>query len=100
MCLISRATVLYDRPPRIFHPITLEEKHEWFLKIGSQYEEFRHSSNDSELETAPTQTAFTKVEESIVKSISSRPGLLFSSTSWTPDEDFSILMEALQGLIT
>ncbi|CAH2090713.1 unnamed protein product [Euphydryas editha] len=86
------ATVLYDRPPKIFHAITLEEKHEWFIKIGSQYEEFSHSSKDN----TPTQTAFTKVEENIVKLINNRPGLLFSSTSWTPDEDFSILMEALQ----
>ncbi|XP_039755915.1 chitobiosyldiphosphodolichol beta-mannosyltransferase [Pararge aegeria] len=88
------ATVLYDRPPKIFHPITLQEKHDWFIKIGQQYEEFRCSEH--ECGDSNTMTAFTKVIENTVRVRYDRPGLLFSSTSWTPDEDFSILMEALQ----
>lgn len=43
------------------------------------------------------KTAFTEVIETSIKLRGDRPGLLFSSTSWTPDEDFSVLMEALQG---
>ncbi|XP_023937718.2 chitobiosyldiphosphodolichol beta-mannosyltransferase [Bicyclus anynana] len=88
------ATVLYDRPPKIFHPITLEQKHEWFIKIGQQYEIFRSSEHESR--DSNTMTAFTKVIDNTVRLRYDRPGLLFSSTSWTPDEDFSILMEALQ----
>ncbi|CAG4963137.1 unnamed protein product [Colias eurytheme] len=86
------ATVLYDRPPQIFHPITIQEKHQWFLKIGEQYKEFLDSNyKGSEIKTAFTET----VGDSIVLR-QDRPGLLFSSTSWTPDEDFGILLEALQ----
>ncbi|XP_045767026.1 chitobiosyldiphosphodolichol beta-mannosyltransferase [Maniola jurtina] len=87
------ATVLYDRPPKIFHPITLQEKHDWFIKIGQQYKEFRSSEYDS---GDCNRTAFTVVVDNAVRLRYDRPGLLFSSTSWTPDEDFSILMEALQ----
>lgn len=90
-----RATVLYDRPPKIFQPLNLQEKHNWFLKIGQQYEEFR-CTLDSSIE----KTAFTKVVENSIELNDDRPGLLFSSTSWTPDEDFSVLMEALQGILS
>ncbi|XP_063623690.1 chitobiosyldiphosphodolichol beta-mannosyltransferase [Cydia splendana] len=93
------ATVLYDRPPKIFHPITLEEKHQWFLKISQQYPEF--SCPGRELLNHPagdmvTKTAFTNFVNNKVEMRADAPGLLFSSTSWTPDEDFGILMEALQ----
>ncbi|XP_046968825.1 chitobiosyldiphosphodolichol beta-mannosyltransferase [Vanessa cardui] len=92
------ATVLYDRPPNIFKPITVQEKHNWFVKIGSQYKEFMASKTDAS-DTAQSDTrhtAFTEIEGNLVKLKTNRPGLLFSSTSWTADEDFSILMEALQ----
>ncbi|XP_026487260.1 chitobiosyldiphosphodolichol beta-mannosyltransferase [Vanessa tameamea] len=93
------ATVLYDRPPNIFKPITVQEKHNWFVKIGSQYKEFIASNIDASdiaHHSDTRHTAFTEVEQNQVKLKTNRPGLLFSSTSWTADEDFSILMEALQ----
>ncbi|XP_050351735.1 chitobiosyldiphosphodolichol beta-mannosyltransferase [Nymphalis io] len=93
------ATVLYDRPPNIFKPITVKEKHDWFVKIGSQYKEFITSRKDAPPDISQSDTrytAFTEVERNVVKLKNNRPGLLFSSTSWTADEDFSILMEALQ----
>ncbi|KAG6456830.1 hypothetical protein O3G_MSEX009985 [Manduca sexta] len=88
-------SVLYDRPPKIFHPISTEEKHIWFLKISQQYPEFA-SSGQEQAGDVTERTAFTQVANGQVELRGDRPGLLFSSTSWTPDEDFSILMEALQ----
>ncbi|CAG9561514.1 unnamed protein product [Danaus chrysippus] len=88
------AMVLYDKPPKIFRPITLEEKHKWFLKLGQEYEVFNAKEKCSE--TSRQSTAFTEEVNNSIRLKLDRPALLFSSTSWTEDEDFSILMDALQ----
>jgi beta-1,4-mannosyltransferase len=87
----SRATVLYDRPPIHFHPINIDKKHQLFKKLSTDYKEFRSIDDDGQ-ET----TAFTKLGTNGVELKANRPALLVSSTSWTPDEDFSTLLSALE----
>jgi len=78
-CNYFRATTLYDRPGPQFKTITLTEKHYLLEKLNL--------------------TDFTELSESgEVQLKSNRPSLLVSSTSWTPDEDFSILLKALQSI--
>lgn len=43
-------------------------------------------------------TIFTKYTSNGVQLSPERPGFIVSSTSWTEDEDFSILLNALQGI--
>lgn len=84
------ATVLYDRPPEKFHQISTEKTHDLFHRLATSYPEFK-SSTDFERSTAFT----TKSVKGEVKLREDRPGLLVSSTSWTPDEDFQVLLDAL-----
>jgi beta-1,4-mannosyltransferase len=87
-----QATVLYDRPPEKFQSINEDKKHDLFMKLAKVYEEFQ-SSNDA---VNDESTAFTfKNDNEEAKLRDDRPALIVSSTSWTPDEDFQILLDAL-----
>jgi len=81
------ATVLYDRPLHTFRPCSLEEKHQLISKLADDYPQIDAS-----------RIFQTDQENGWLKSPRlrpDRPGVLVSSTSWTPDEDFGILFEAL-----
>ncbi|KAH9688341.1 UDP-glycosyltransferase TURAN [Citrus sinensis] len=92
-----KATVLYDQPPEFFHPTSLEEKHELFCRLNK----ILHQplgvqdcvSNGMEGQKAD-ETIFTSLAGIDVFLKPNRPALVVSSTSWTPDEDFGILLEA------
>ncbi|XP_066151454.1 chitobiosyldiphosphodolichol beta-mannosyltransferase [Euwallacea fornicatus] len=81
------AVTLYDKPSDIFCPISLKQKHDFLLKMGQKWAEFLESDGS---------TIFTNEENGIVHSKRERPGFVVSSTSWTADEDFSILLAALK----
>ncbi|KAJ8915772.1 hypothetical protein NQ315_004584 [Exocentrus adspersus] len=82
-----RATTLYDKPPEIFRPITLKEKHAFLQSLGKDYKMLILDDNS---------TLFTEVIDNEVRLKENRPGLIVSSTSWTEDEDFSVFLAALQ----
>ncbi|XP_066956691.1 chitobiosyldiphosphodolichol beta-mannosyltransferase [Macrobrachium rosenbergii] len=86
---IKKVTVLYDRPAARFSPLTTEEKHEFLMKLSGTYNCFSSSS--------PDKNVFTeRYADGRVAECEDRPALLISSTSWTEDEDFSILFHALE----
>ncbi|KAM7498522.1 hypothetical protein LguiA_022936 [Lonicera macranthoides] len=95
-----KATVLYDQPPEFFHPALLQEKHKLFYRIN------KHLSQPYGLQDCisigmvgpdsrdPHATLFTTQVGDDIFLKQNRPALIVSSTSWTPDEDFGILLEA------
>lgn len=106
--------VLHDRPPSHFRPSTPGELHELFprllkgLDVQSLQDfwpayEFPLSSPFSEV-TSRVNTPVVggplddlpQTRYSMPQLREDRPALLVSSTSWTADEDFSILIEALR----
>jgi len=83
-----QADVLHDRPAEKFRPISVEEKHQLYLRLSKEYAELGGSCLES--------TVLTQYTDGAVKLRDDRPGVIVSSTSWTEDEDFSILLAALQ----
>ncbi|CAI5495750.1 unnamed protein product, partial [Closterium sp. Naga37s-1] len=75
-----RATVLYDRPPAFFRPSSLEEMRVVLGRIDQSLLDSCFSP------PAPGTTQWTLRPD--------RPALVVSSSSWTADEDFDVLLEA------
>ncbi|KAL8564973.1 hypothetical protein ACOMHN_003349 [Nucella lapillus] len=87
-----RATTVYDRPPEIFKTTPLSEQHQLFTRLGQQYPVFK----DSCAGDGPTR--FSQVDgRGEVTRLKDRPVLLVSSTSWTEDEDFGLLLDGLKN---
>ncbi|KAN0100994.1 glycosyltransferase family 33 protein [Tylopilus felleus] len=107
--LIGEKAVLHDRPPSHFHQCSPPEVHELFLRLGPSLispplKHYLPSTN------TPYTTQFTTTTMSSPQATQPSPyslvnmpelrddrvALLVSSTSWTPDEDFTILLDALK----
>ncbi|THH21018.1 hypothetical protein EW146_g487 [Bondarzewia mesenterica] len=97
--------VLHDRPPAHFHRATPSETHELFLRLTPDL-----PSSFLPRNTPPYSTCLTRISNSPFTSSSrpqpqnhlnmpsmrsDRPAVVVSSTSWTEDEDFGILIDAL-----
>ncbi|KAL7538578.1 hypothetical protein ACHAWF_006136 [Thalassiosira exigua] len=93
----ERVRVLYDKPPLMFRPTSVEDQHELFCRLDLEGPEKTHREQSTEV-TMFTQRICKGGGTGSVFLRKDRPALLVSSTSWTPDEDFSILLEALKML--
>ncbi|EPY77164.1 beta-1,4-mannosyltransferase isoform 1-like protein [Camelus ferus] len=91
-----KAMTVYDKPASFFKETPLNLQHQLFMKLSRTYSAFRARSEPSDL--VMERSAFTErdSQSGMVTHLCRRPALLVSSTSWTEDEDFSILLEALE----
>lgn len=109
--------VLYDKPPKHFKPLRLKEKHNFFLQMKHTIAAFEAENDDDfdddysafsqdngivlnkKQEIDPQETRFTMtdvIDKNVIFQKPNRPMIIFSSTSWTEDEDFDILLSALK----
>ncbi|XP_042170856.1 chitobiosyldiphosphodolichol beta-mannosyltransferase-like isoform X2 [Oncorhynchus tshawytscha] len=91
-----RATTLYDKPPAIFKETSVDLKHQLFMRLAKTIPQFRFCGERPGDETERTAFSCRDPSDFSVTLTSGRPALLISSTSWTEDEDFSILLKALE----
>ncbi|XP_066496679.1 chitobiosyldiphosphodolichol beta-mannosyltransferase isoform X2 [Tiliqua scincoides] len=95
-----RAITLYDKPPSFFKETSLSDQHKLFMKLAKDYSPFKARNAVEPFQSDDVEkSAFTQldVQSGNVTHCPGRPALLISSTSWTEDEDFSILLKALEG---
>ena len=110
-----KATVLYDRPPKHFGRTDASTAHELLVRLakvlavgsgrGSSLDAAGVTSEQQHVDFAVQDAPEWGQERTIltVRSVKKggkswrpeRPAVLISSTSWTPDEDFGVLLEAL-----
>jgi beta-1,4-mannosyltransferase len=92
--------VLYDKPPLLFRPTEVDEQHELFRRLNLENNEGISQWLDEMNESLFFTNASPNPAKTSIRLRDDRPALLVSSTSWTPDEDFSILLKALDKLQT
>ena len=102
-----RAQVLHDRPPSFFRPLAVAERHALLRRLASQFVDASgtplwppEGSEGSPWNGGNTPwtvlSSATRSESASVRPAA--PSLLVSSTSWTADEDFGMLLSALSQL--
>ncbi|CAF0918519.1 unnamed protein product [Adineta ricciae] len=86
-----KASVLYDKPTNQFHVLTNEEKHQILIKMFTKYKytQFQGESEES------SRFIHEDKQNNIVFA-PDRPAIVVSSTSWSEDEKFELLFDALK----
>ncbi|KAJ1964712.1 mannosyltransferase, partial [Dipsacomyces acuminosporus] len=90
----GKLVVLHDKAPRHFKHLDAGEMHRLWTRLlkDPQFAQLAPSASD----TAKGKLLLTcKNKDGSVAMREDRPMLMMSSTSWTADEDFSILLDAL-----
>ena len=88
---LNSIVTFHDRPNQMYRPTPLKQRHDLFLRLAG-HSDTQHAFNFFG-DIQRNETVFTYADG---RSKENRPALLVSSTSWTKDEDFSILLNALR----
>ena len=91
-----RATVLYDQPPTFFRRTSLSHQHDLFQRVGLNNHPYIQQCPTCRVEGAHDSLLTSQAKNGKVTERVGAPLLVMSATSWTPDEDFGILLKALQ----
>ncbi|KAG0001383.1 hypothetical protein BGZ80_000753 [Entomortierella chlamydospora] len=96
----GKIVTVYDRAPESFHQLDVDEIHELHSELKLEKLIQEQSLNRSFLNTiSANQTLLTEKKTATGPATfrADRPILIVSSTSWTADEDFQLLLDAAKG---
>ena len=114
---IGNAVTLYDRPPPMFTRVKLPVAHELFTRLAAalpagsldafegqvelpagatEANALTYRDNTDAADTTTTTVNSSNHGKGKVRQRCDRPALVVSGTSWTPDEDFGVMLEALR----
>jgi len=102
-----KASTLYDRPPSFFKPLARAEKEKFLARFGQTVMRELERVGASCSKADGSWPEYSTLKEETAGGVElfvngnrelhcSRPALVVSSTSWTPDEDFGVLFEAVK----
>ncbi|VDD80885.1 unnamed protein product [Mesocestoides corti] len=86
------ALVVYDKPTKDFRPTAVDDAHKLFVRLSLTYPQL------GGLDGAAQSTIFTEVYDESSGACRwrvDRPALVVSGCSWTPDDDFTVMVDAL-----
>lgn len=92
-----QAEVLYDRPPSFFQRSDVTTVHKLFTKLAPSIHDSSFNDFASQPAGSGNSTLLTGLNLGQAQPAwrADRPAVVVSSTSWTPDEDFGVLLEAV-----
>eukprot|EP00933_Yihiella_yeosuensis_P018016 TRINITY_DN14955_c1_g1_i1.p1 TRINITY_DN14955_c1_g1~~TRINITY_DN14955_c1_g1_i1.p1 ORF type:complete len:492 (-),score=77.91 TRINITY_DN14955_c1_g1_i1:66-1541(-) len=97
-----KAVPLHDKPNAMFKPTELEAQHELFSRLHSEgaFKAFDDwwPADDANGSRGLFTEGNSKGSTAGIRRAEKRPRLIISSTSWTPDEDFGQLLDAIPAL--
>ncbi|KAJ3414148.1 mannosyltransferase [Chytridiales sp. JEL 0842] len=88
----GRLQVLYDRAPEHFRQLDESEIHKFMQQLDFDKDEIVYRTKTLETTEGPLTHG---ISDPKAEYNPSRPALVISSTSWTEDEDFGILLDAI-----
>ena len=93
--------VLYDRPPDFFHRATYKERVNLMKRLDVSQNQCSNTCTDKHVNTTNSSSMLPSTfpaRDLMLPQDQRMTALVMSCTSWTPDEDFNILLDALAQL--
>eukprot|EP00298_Acanthocystis_sp_HF-20_P005206 c15452_g1_i2.p1 GENE.c15452_g1_i2~~c15452_g1_i2.p1 ORF type:complete len:440 (-),score=158.56 c15452_g1_i2:144-1463(-) len=84
-------SVMYDRPFTAHRKLSIPEKTEFFSRLWSQFSPINEIDDPDSVFLGPTSALFAGHSTNTLRTTA----IVVSGTSWTADEDFSILLDAV-----